>query len=111
MSAQFPTLFLIAKVRSISVALLFSLRTESQVPWVCLLFSNGLSASTPSVEEMGSFIDGQYVPPDISKPNPNGIEFDNFYIDMNGVIHNCCHNENLDKVPLNDDDMFNNIFL
>lgn len=75
------------------------------------LISKYPKSITDCVEEMGSFIDGQYVPPDISKPNPNGIEFDNFYIDMNGVIHNCCHNENLDKVPLNDDDMFNNIFL
>lgn len=75
------------------------------------LISKYPKSITDCVEEMGSFIDGQYIPPDISKPNPNGIEFDNFYIDMNGVIHNCCHNENLDKVPLNDDDMFNNIFL
>ena len=55
------------------------------------LISKYPKSITDCVEEMGSFIDGQYVPPDISKPNPNGIEFDNF--------------------PLNDDDMFNNIFL
>lgn len=63
------------------------------------------------VEDLGQFVDGEYIPPDLSKPNPNGIEFDNFYIDMNGIIHNCSHNEFLDKLPETDDDMFNNIFL
>eukprot|EP00923_Selenidium_pygospionis_P041694 GHVN01072360.1.p1 GENE.GHVN01072360.1~~GHVN01072360.1.p1 ORF type:complete len:720 (+),score=65.27 GHVN01072360.1:1819-3978(+) len=44
----------------------------------------------------------------VKRPNPNGIEFDNFYIDMNGVVHNASHPEGK-KAPETEEEIFNEI--
>ncbi|KAK3093485.1 hypothetical protein FSP39_016304 [Pinctada imbricata] len=77
-------------------------------------FFRWLSKKYPSilvhcVEEKAKEVDGVQIPVDTSLPNPNDYEFDNLYLDMNGIIHPCCHPE--DKpAPKNEDEMMVLIF-
>ncbi|CAK7331979.1 unnamed protein product [Dovyalis caffra] len=61
-----------------------------------------------AVEEKGELID-------TSLPNPNEMEFDNLYLDMNGIIHPCFHpDDNIAaddlSLPTTFDDVFNNTY-
>jgi 5'-3' exoribonuclease 2 len=51
---------------------------------------------------------GAILPVDLNEPNPNGIEFDNLYIDMNGLIHPCSHPEDREP-PKNEEEMYLNV--
>lgn len=42
------------------------------------------------IEEQQQFVEGQEIPPDTSKPNPNGEEFDNLYL-VGGAVASCRH--------------------
>mmetsp|Transcript_1721 Transcript_1721/g.2536 ORF Transcript_1721/g.2536 Transcript_1721/m.2536 type:complete len:1255 (-) Transcript_1721:466-4230(-) len=48
------------------------------------------------------------MPFDATKPNPSGLETDNLYIDMNGIIHPCSHPENGPQ-PTSEEEMYENV--
>jgi 5'-3' exoribonuclease 2 len=65
---------------------------------------------SPVMEDKPTVLeDGTIVPVDTTQPNPNGEEFDNLYLDMNGIVHPCSHPE--DKpAPQDEEEMMLEIF-
>ncbi|CAG9531987.1 unnamed protein product [Cercopithifilaria johnstoni] len=67
------------------------------------------SVIVDAVEEKPRDLNGVRVPVNTVNPNPNFQEFDNLYLDMNGIIHPCTHPEDRPS-PKTEEEMFTLIF-
>jgi 5'-3' exoribonuclease 2 len=59
-------------------------------------FFRWLAAKFPACVRMAAGARSSGDPGDPSAPGPNGA-FDNLYLDLNGIIHPCCHPEGADS--------------
>jgi hypothetical protein len=65
---------------------------------------------SPVIEDQPKKLDdGSEIPVDTTQPNPNGEEFDNLYLDMNGIVHPCSHPEDR-PAPKDEEEMMLEIF-
>ena len=60
------------------------------------------------LEQRCAVVNGVGIPVNLSSPNPNCTEYDNLYVDMNGLIHPCSHPEDR-ETPSTEAEMYVNV--
>ncbi|KAL8287373.1 hypothetical protein RQP46_003825 [Phenoliferia psychrophenolica] len=78
---------------------------SKKYPKIVLPVAEDLPTSIPGID--GTI---EEIPVDTTQPNPNGEEFDNLYLDMNGIVHPCTHPEGK-TAPETEEDMMKEVFL
>lgn len=73
--------------------------------WITEKFSKIIS---DILEKRPNVIDGTIIPINLNEPNPNETEYDNLFVDMNGLIHPCSHPEDRDA-PSTEAEMYVNV--
>jgi 5'-3' exoribonuclease 2 len=76
-------------------------------------FYRWLSEKYPKIvsavlEKRNEVIEGTAIPLNLLEDNPNGVEYDNLYVDMNGLIHPCSHPEDR-EAPTSESEMYVNV--
>ena len=77
--------------------------------WLSQRYPRCIRAVVEDLPTRNIGLGNEVIPIDATLPNPNGTEFDNLYLDMNGIIHPCFHPEDR-APPETEEEVFNNIF-
>jgi 5'-3' exoribonuclease 2 len=56
--------------------------------WLCKKYPSIVVQAFEEKPKKSPYTD-EKIPINTAEPNPNGVEFDNLYLDMNGIIHPC----------------------
>lgn len=66
--------------------------------WLCKKYPSIVVQCVEEKPKSNPYND-EKIPVDLTQPNPNDVEFDNLYLDMNGIIHPCTHPEDRFVIP------------
>ena len=100
------TLLLFCGLITQSIQNLAEMGIPAAFRWLSTKYPKILS---PVIEDHPHDVDGVKIPVDATQPNPNGEEFDNLYLDMNGIVHPCSHPEDR-PAPANEEEMMLEVF-
>ena len=89
MAAGMPSLFWVVRGRDTKHSA-SGMGVPGFFKWITIKYPKVL---IDCIEERVVEMAGTRIPLKLTDPNPNGEEFDCLYVDMNGLVHPCCHPE------------------